>query len=291
MSAARWLIAIACLAGCNQVFGLEPTQSTTELGDVDKDGVADAEDNCPTIFNDTQANDDGDPFGDACDACPAFKSTTTHDEDGDAVGDECDVCPSIEDLHADKDGDGVGDECDQNPDSTASPDHRIAFEPFVTMPGGWQTGAGAWAVAEDSIAPNADLAMSDPGLTATITTGTGRWYSAAMFIARTRWQPPDRFGLVARGPSQTLSCVVTCSGNSACVGAQRLDSNPSYSAALLPRPSMLVAIVVSSAGAASCYFEGVYQGVSHNSTLATNGMTISIIASPHVRAAFFEHVQ
>jgi len=46
-------------------------------GDSDGDGIANAEDNCPTVFNPVrlvdegiQANADGDAFGDACDPCP-----------------------------------------------------------------------------------------------------------------------------------------------------------------------------------------------------------------------------
>jgi hypothetical protein len=287
-----WLVVLACVAGCNQVFGLEPTQSTNELGDVDKDGVVDAKDNCPTVANDTQLNDDGDPFGDACDACPHFESTTTHDEDGDAVGDECDVCPSIEDLHADTDGDGVGDECDQKPDNMASPDHRILFEPFVTMPD-WQTGATQWTVADDSIAPDADLDTNDPGLTTSISTGPSQWLSVSRFTAQTRWQAPDRFGLIARSSSQALTCIVTCTSTSnsqSCIGVQRLNGVAIFSIALVPRPSMLIAIVAKTGGAASCFFESE-QTIAHSSTFPTEGMTISLVASPHVRAAFFEHVQ
>jgi hypothetical protein len=50
---------------------------TITVGDLDGDGVANAEDNCPNVFNparpvddSVQANADGDDFGDACDLCP-----------------------------------------------------------------------------------------------------------------------------------------------------------------------------------------------------------------------------
>ncbi len=57
--------------------GIPIYTGTVTAGDLDGDGVANAEDNCPTIFNPArpvddgiQANADGDDFGDACDPCP-----------------------------------------------------------------------------------------------------------------------------------------------------------------------------------------------------------------------------
>ncbi len=38
----------------------------TVAGDIDSDGVADPDDNCPTVSNPDQANSDGDACGDAC---------------------------------------------------------------------------------------------------------------------------------------------------------------------------------------------------------------------------------
>lgn len=37
--------------------------------DADQDGVCDADDNCPSTFNNRQENEDGDAFGDVCDPC------------------------------------------------------------------------------------------------------------------------------------------------------------------------------------------------------------------------------
>ncbi|WP_434042783.1 MULTISPECIES: kelch repeat-containing protein [Sorangium] len=76
--------------------------------DSDADGVADHEDNCPSVPNTSQANTDGglsggDPLGDACD----------DDDDADGHGDAADNCPLVANpSQADANGDGIGDACD-----------------------------------------------------------------------------------------------------------------------------------------------------------------------------------
>ena len=52
--------------------------------DADGDGVFDNVDNCPTVANANQANNDGEAFGDACDI----------NDDGDGTGDTTDLCPA-----------------------------------------------------------------------------------------------------------------------------------------------------------------------------------------------------
>ena len=100
-------------------------------GDMDGDGVMDAEDNCPSIFNPIrpldmgmQADADGDGVGDACDPCPLDPSGAScgsvvepGDRDGDGVIDEEDNCPSVpNDDQLDGDDDGIGDACDACPE-------------------------------------------------------------------------------------------------------------------------------------------------------------------------------
>jgi streptogramin lyase len=60
------------------------------------EGVGDACDTCPSIFNANQTDSDGDGFGDACDTCVAIaNSDQSSDADHDGVPDACDVCPAV----------------------------------------------------------------------------------------------------------------------------------------------------------------------------------------------------
>jgi hypothetical protein len=58
--------------------------------DADSDGVADANDNCPTVANALQEDTDGDTVGDACDDCTLVANTNQRDTDGDGFGNICD---------------------------------------------------------------------------------------------------------------------------------------------------------------------------------------------------------
>jgi large repetitive protein len=94
--------------------------------DQDGDGIPDAQDNCPLIFNPirpmdngAQADTDKDGVGDACDPCPLEAHSTScvvppvDDEDGDGIKDWEDNCPYVANAdQADTDGDGRGDACD-----------------------------------------------------------------------------------------------------------------------------------------------------------------------------------
>ena len=89
------------------------------LADTDEDGVNDDTDNCPTIANgvneDDQADSDNNGIGDVCD------STGGNDADFDGVDDSVDNCPAVanganEDNQSDIDTDQVGDACDPDID-------------------------------------------------------------------------------------------------------------------------------------------------------------------------------
>ena len=102
-----------------------------ENPDSDNDGILDEDDNCPTVANPGQENNDGDSEGDACDA----------DDDNDGVLDVDDNCqftanPGQENC----DGDAEGDACDSDDDNDGCADEGDAhpcsnLEATVTIDG------------------------------------------------------------------------------------------------------------------------------------------------------------
>lgn len=137
----------SCLPARGPTAGMPSVSSYAGItsGDKDGDGIADSEDNCPSVFNpirpmdgDAQPDADSDGIGDACDKCPLEKGESctppsANDMDGDGVPNGTDNCP--EDANADQvdgDGDGKGAACDRdgagnacddrpNPGSSACP--------------------------------------------------------------------------------------------------------------------------------------------------------------------------
>jgi Thrombospondin type 3 repeat len=93
--------------------------------DTDGDGISDGSDNCPTVANPSQANNDGDALGDACDP----------DDDNDGVADGSDNCAFISNPgQANNDGDALGDACDSDDDNDGVADGSDNC-PTVSNPG------------------------------------------------------------------------------------------------------------------------------------------------------------
>ncbi len=96
--------------------------------DSDKDGVADKDDKCPTVFGLVSLqgcpDKDGDGIADADDLCPDVKGLAAFkgcpDTDGDGIADKDDACPTefgLKELFGcpDSDGDGIADKDDKCP--------------------------------------------------------------------------------------------------------------------------------------------------------------------------------
>ena len=61
--------------------------------DTDKDGIADAIDNCPNVANRRQLDSDKDGIGNVCDNCPDMANKNQLDSDKDGIGNVCDKTP------------------------------------------------------------------------------------------------------------------------------------------------------------------------------------------------------
>ncbi len=98
--------------------------SACPSGDTDGDGACQSADNCPGVYNNTQAEGDGDGLGDACDVCPADSDPNQEEGDADGAGDACDNCQQLYNpTQADPDMDGIGSACDICP-SAADPNQE-----------------------------------------------------------------------------------------------------------------------------------------------------------------------
>jgi Zn-dependent metalloprotease len=194
----------------NAVEAVEMT-ATPPCPDQDADWIADACDNCPTIYNPDQANSDRAPDGDACDTCvdadddgfgnpgfptnqcppdncERFSNPDQSDEDGDGVGDACedadadglanhlDNCDSYPNPNqADTDLDDIGDECDPCTDIDADGFGDPTFPnvcPADNCPTVPNSGQGASCVASPANDHCAAAAVTGPYLSVKIDTRT-----------------------------------------------------------------------------------------------------------------------
>ncbi len=135
------------MAPAASVNGSTVYTGMSSMNDTDGDGIANAMDNCPTVFNPIrpidnmmQGNADMDMLGDACDPCPLNANTTmctppdANDRDGDGVPNAMDNCPDVANRdQADADMDGLGDACDPCP-MVANPGGMMCPGLTLTIP-------------------------------------------------------------------------------------------------------------------------------------------------------------
>jgi len=98
--------------GVDEGFADTDSDGTTDCVDPDddNDGTSDELDNCPSVANPDQNDNDADALGDVCDPCP---NDPNNDADGDGICGDVDNCPDVANPgQEDSDGNGVGDACD-----------------------------------------------------------------------------------------------------------------------------------------------------------------------------------
>ena len=144
--------------------------------DLDGDGVANNDDNCPMANNANQGNEDGDAFGDACDKCPI----DVDDSDGD--------------------GDGVAGSCDPRPQTGG--DSIVLFEGFHSgVPSTWTVVGGTMQMGDDLVLVG--VAGNHSAIVPPVTAPTNGVVSIAGTVVETFGQYEAGLGvLTAYNPNQ-----------------------------------------------------------------------------------------
>jgi cytosine/adenosine deaminase-related metal-dependent hydrolase len=167
------------------VSGSTRYSGVSSAQDVDGDGLANAMDDCPRVFNPvrpvdngTQGDSDHDGVGDACDPCPLNPDTAScmapdpNDRDGDGIPNERDNCPDTRNPdQSDRDMDGRGDVCDPcpmaaNPNGAACPATVYAIKTAMVAMGARVTVVGPVVTALARNGFYAQVAPDDPAYTA-----------------------------------------------------------------------------------------------------------------------------
>lgn len=274
-------------AGCNFVYGLEPTGAAP---DGDGDGVSDVEDNCTGVTNSDQADADDDGLGDLCDLCPLVFDDRNHDEDLDGVGDRCDACPGFAEFQRDGDGDGIGDLCDDVPSADTQ---RSVFDPFLELdPGRWQTGPTGWRVDNEAVVPVAELGPGE-GLRPIVALSNRPWAIHVGVRSRRVWTGTDTFGIrIVDADGTKASCVMTCEPSGCAVNllGRSMGSTVSTPVFFDVLPQTILSFTAVPMGGNTVFgcTSLARSGASVTAYLSDNQGTIELIAHPNHELTFFE---
>ena len=115
ISPAMGNIVVYCLFAFKKIIDDEDDNGLGDIctsnKDYDKDGIDDNKDNCLTVYNPEQLDEDSDSLGNECD----------EDIDNDGIDNTHDNCKLIYNpLQEDSDGDGVGTKCQKDEDGDGS---------------------------------------------------------------------------------------------------------------------------------------------------------------------------
>jgi len=176
--------------------------------DTDNDTINDAIDNCRTIANTDQANEDGDTLGDVCDPCPPYKT----------------YGPNNMDANFDSDGDLVGDGCDPNP--TTFGDRILLFNGFNQQVSGTIAGPVGATVANGLATIIAPAANDWGAVGFPITVDTSKQLSVTTALEVMTIHPT---GVLAAKGGAPLTFFDGSSRGVACIYGEGQNMNPALS--------------------------------------------------------------
>jgi C1A family cysteine protease len=108
----RFVVPVTYIITPTTVSPVASVNRSMLTADTDRDGIPDYRDNCPGLYNPSQADPDGDGLGTYCDVCTYVYNPDQTDTDHDMAGDACDDCPYVYNVdHHDSDHNGIGDAC------------------------------------------------------------------------------------------------------------------------------------------------------------------------------------
>jgi len=191
-------LALAMLAACGDSAA---TADAGDPNDLDGDGIANADDNCPRDSNANQHDEDGDGIGDVCDNCPTVANANQSD---------------LTEQGLMQFPDGVGDACDLRP--ALGGDKLAAFFPFATDSEADAWLGSGWTIATDAVHADATATW------ASARNAPGLGIAAEALVASIAWtDPAGSFTVAVDGNGLTSGTACTVAADRDADGADELD--------------------------------------------------------------------